>query len=86
MKDYAAVLFVLTKRETVIFSLCRFWLSASIAVAAQDSPHAIVWLAAEKSNQARRRVIESINELHRTGAVINFNSICTAAVFLRPSS
>jgi hypothetical protein len=40
---------------------------------------AIVRLAAEKSNQARRRVIESINELQRTGAAINFNTICTAA-------
>lgn len=40
---------------------------------------AIVRLAAEKSNQARRRVVESINELQRTGAAINFNTICTAA-------
>jgi Family of unknown function (DUF6262) len=40
---------------------------------------AIVRLAAEKSNQARRRVIESINELQRKGAAINFNTICTAA-------
>jgi Family of unknown function (DUF6262) len=40
---------------------------------------AIVRLAAEKSTQARRRVIESINELQRTGAAINFNTICTAA-------
>ena len=40
---------------------------------------AIVRLADEKSNQARRRVLESLNELQRTGAVINFNTICTAA-------
>jgi hypothetical protein len=40
---------------------------------------AIVRLAAEKSNQARRRVIESINELQRNGTVINFNTICPAA-------
>jgi len=40
---------------------------------------AIVRLAADKSNQARRRVVESINELQRTGAAINFNTVCTAA-------
>jgi hypothetical protein len=40
---------------------------------------AIVRLAAEKSNQARRRVIEAINELQREGAAINFNTICAAA-------
>ena len=40
---------------------------------------AIVRLADEKSNQARRRVLESLNELQRTGAVINFNTVCTAA-------
>ena len=40
---------------------------------------AIVRLAAEKSNQARRRVIESITELQRTGAAVNFNTICAAA-------
>ena len=40
---------------------------------------AIVRLAAEKSNHARRRVVESLNELQRTGAAINFNTICTAA-------
>lgn len=40
---------------------------------------AIVRLAAEKSNQARRRVVESLNELQRTGAAINFNTVCTAA-------
>jgi hypothetical protein len=39
---------------------------------------AIVRLAAEKSNQARRRVIESINE-QRESAAINFNTICAAA-------
>ena len=36
-------------------------------------------LAAEKSNQARRRVIEAINELQRERAAINFNTICAAA-------
>ena len=40
---------------------------------------AIVRLAAEKSNQARRRVIEAINELQRENAAINFNTICVAA-------
>ena len=40
---------------------------------------AIVRLAAEKSNQARRRAIEAINELQREGAAINFNTICAAA-------
>jgi hypothetical protein len=40
---------------------------------------AIVRLAAEKSNQARRRVIEAINELQRESAAINFNTICAAA-------
>ena len=39
----------------------------------------IVRLAAEKSNQARRRVIEAINELQRENAAINFNTICVAA-------
>jgi len=39
----------------------------------------IVRLAAEKSNQARRRVIEAINELQRESAAINFNTICAAA-------
>ena len=45
----------------------------------ERNTQAIVRLAAEKSNQARHRVIESINELQRTGAAINFNTICTAA-------
>ena len=40
---------------------------------------AIVGLAAEKSRQARRRVIEAITEMQREGAAINFNSICLAA-------
>jgi hypothetical protein len=40
---------------------------------------AIVSLAAEKSRQARRRVIEAITELQREGAAINFNAICLAA-------
>ena len=40
---------------------------------------AIVRLAAEKSNQARHRVIESVDELQRKGAAINFNTICVAA-------
>ena len=39
----------------------------------------IVRLAAEKSNQARRRVVEAINELQRESAAINFNTICAAA-------
>lgn len=40
---------------------------------------AIVSLAAEKSRQARRRVIEAITELQREGVAINFNAICLAA-------
>ena len=40
---------------------------------------AIVRLAAEKSNLARRRVIEAINELQRESAAINFNTVCAAA-------
>jgi flavodoxin len=40
---------------------------------------AIVRLAAEKSNRARRRAIEAINELQRDGAAINFNTVCLAA-------
>ena len=40
---------------------------------------AIVRLAAEKSRQARRRVIETIAEMQREGAAINFNAICLAA-------
>jgi Family of unknown function (DUF6262) len=39
----------------------------------------IVRLAAEKSNQARRRVSEAINEMQRESAAINFNTICLAA-------
>jgi hypothetical protein len=45
----------------------------------KQNTQAIVRLAAEKSNQARRRVIEPINELQRESAAINFNTICTAA-------
>jgi hypothetical protein len=40
---------------------------------------AIVRLAAAKSNQARRRVLEAIIELQRESAAINFNTICVAA-------
>ncbi len=40
---------------------------------------AIVSLAAEKSRQARRRVIEAITKMQREGAAINFNAICLAA-------
>lgn len=36
-------------------------------------------LAAEKSRQARRRVIEAIAEMQREGTAINFNTICLAA-------
>jgi len=36
-------------------------------------------LAAEKSNQARRRVIEAINQMQRESATIKFNTICAAA-------
>ena len=36
-------------------------------------------LAAEKSRQARRRVIETITEMQREGTAINFNAICLAA-------
>ena len=40
---------------------------------------AIVSLAAEKSRQARGRVIKAINEMHREGVAINFNTVCLAA-------
>ena len=36
-------------------------------------------LAAEKSQPARRRVIEALGFLQQSGAVINFNTICQAA-------
>ena len=39
----------------------------------------IVRLAAQKSNQARRRVIKAINELQSEGTAINCNTICRAA-------
>jgi hypothetical protein len=42
---------------------------------------AIVRLAADKSNQARRRVIEAIMELQRESAAINFNTICGCSRF-----
>jgi uncharacterized protein (UPF0335 family) len=48
-------------------------------MAFKRNTEAIVRLAAEKSNQARRRVIEAINELQRERAAINFNTICAAA-------
>lgn len=40
---------------------------------------AIVQLAAEKSRQARLRVIAAITAMQREGAAINFNTICRAA-------
>ena len=40
---------------------------------------AIVSLAAEKSRQARGRVIKAITEMQREGVEINFNTICRAA-------
>jgi hypothetical protein len=39
----------------------------------------IVRLAAEKSQRARRRVIEAITVMQREGATINFNTVCSAA-------
>jgi hypothetical protein len=36
-------------------------------------------LAAEKSSQARRRVVAAITAMQREGAAINFNTICRAA-------
>jgi hypothetical protein len=42
-------------------------------------------LAAEKSRQARRRVLEAINELQRDGPTVNFNTICQPLVFRRRS-
>jgi len=39
----------------------------------------IVRLAAEKSQHARRRVIEAMTEMERDGTAINFNTVCTAA-------
>ena len=40
---------------------------------------AIVSLAAEKSSQARRRVVAAMTALQREGVAINFNTICRAA-------
>jgi Family of unknown function (DUF6262) len=40
---------------------------------------AIVRLAAEKSQHARRRVIAAITEMQRDGTAINFNTVCAAA-------
>jgi uncharacterized protein YcgL (UPF0745 family) len=40
---------------------------------------AIVRLAAEKSRQARLRVVAAITAMHREGAAVNFNTICRAA-------
>jgi Family of unknown function (DUF6262) len=48
-------------------------------VTLRRNTQAIVGLAAEKSRQARRRVIEAITEMQREGAAINFNAICLAA-------
>jgi hypothetical protein len=39
----------------------------------------IVRLATEKSQRARRRVIEAITVRQREGATINFNTVCSAA-------
>jgi len=39
----------------------------------------IVRLAAEKSQLARRRVIEAITGMQREGAAINFNTVCAVA-------
>ena len=39
----------------------------------------IVRLAAEKSEHARRRVIEAITEMQRDGTAVNFNTVCAAA-------
>jgi hypothetical protein len=40
---------------------------------------AIVSLAAEKSSQARRRVVAAMTAMQREGAAINFNTFCRAA-------
>jgi hypothetical protein len=40
---------------------------------------AIVQLAAEKSRQARLRVVEAITTMQSQGAAVNFNTICRAA-------
>jgi uncharacterized protein YcgL (UPF0745 family) len=40
---------------------------------------AIVRLAAEKSRQARLRVVAAITAMQREGAAVNFNTICRAA-------
>jgi hypothetical protein len=39
----------------------------------------IVRLAAEKSQDARRRVIAAITKMQRDGAAVNFNTVCAAA-------
>jgi uncharacterized protein DUF6262 len=39
----------------------------------------IVRLAAEKSRDARRRVIAAITTMQRDGTAINFNTVCSAA-------
>jgi hypothetical protein len=48
-------------------------------VTLRRNTQAIVSLAAEKSRQARRRVIETITKMQREGATINFNTICQTA-------
>ena len=40
---------------------------------------AIVQLAAEKSHQARLRVVAAITAMQREGAAVNFNTICRGA-------
>ena len=39
----------------------------------------IVRLAAEKSQHARRRVLEAITQMQREGTAVNFNAVCAAA-------
>lgn len=36
-------------------------------------------LAAEKSQQARRRVLQAINEMQSEGTTVNFNTVCRSA-------
>jgi len=48
-------------------------------VTLRRNTQAIVSLAAEKSQHARRRVIAAITEMQLEGVAINFNAICLAA-------
>lgn len=85
-----AIVFITLRRPSVLMVWRRFSRSwncqprigerteaASDEIQAEQSGHCAS--GSEKSNQARRRVIESINELQSTGAAINFNTICTTA-------